>query len=623
MEYKILSRLETLQKINANHAWVNRDLYRLMFNKDIFVVAYERIKSKPGNMTPGVDMTTLDGFSMESIEEIIGTLRDESFQFSRGRRVYIPKASGGKRPLGIASPKDKIVQEVMRMILETIYDSPYGPSFRECSHGFRRGRGTHTALREVRQKWHGVCWIIEGDIKGCFDNIDHSILIDILRIRISDERFLNLIRKALNAGYLEFNVPVNSIIGTPQGSITSPILANIYLHELDEFVEGTIRPKYERDGKAVVPKGYKRLNGQLTWLRKSYDLKPEPEAKREILRDIRKLKGQMLRQSAYEHGTGPLRIKYVRYADDWMVGVNGPKEVAEAIREEIRTFLQNRLLLTLSLEKTHIRHAKTEEAFFLGTRIKVGNGGKAARVQIITRNGKRFTKRVNGWQPILKAPVMKIVGRLYNRGFCDSKGSPISKAAWSLLDDDQIIRQFNSVLSGYINYYSFAANFGELGFIQYILKFSLAKTLAHKRKITVKQVFQKYGGNLKAKVEREGQVIQVPFAQVRSWRTDTHRFMIAKDGTQPDGIINTYSRLRVRSKLGACCCICGAAERLQMHHVRHIRKMGQKVTGFAKVMVTLNRKQIPVCKPCHDKVHRGVYDGLSLGSFHDPNLAAA
>src|SRR5262249_21423272 len=245
MSSKALIRLEALQKCNADPAWVNADLYRLLYKDDFFVVAYEKIKSAPGNMTPGTDGVTLDGFSLRAIQDLTSAFRDESFQFKPSRREYIPKANGKMRPLGIPSPRDKIAQEVIHMVLEAIYDSPKGPTFRDCSHGFRPGRGTHTALREFRTKWSGVTWIIEGDIKSCFDEIDHHVLVSLLRKRIAAERFLGLIWKALRAGYLWGKERRGSFVGTPQGSVCSPILANVYLHELDLFVEG-LREKYER-----------------------------------------------------------------------------------------------------------------------------------------------------------------------------------------------------------------------------------------------------------------------------------------------------------------------------------------------------------------------------------------
>jgi len=234
---KSLERLEVIRKLNgANREWVNDDLYRLMLRKDMYVLAYERLKSIPGNMTPGTDGETLDGFSEEEIDRVIEMMKCESYQCKPVRESFIPKANGKLRRLGIPCPRDKVVQEVVRIILEAIYDSPHGPYFSEYSYGFRRGKSVHGALKEIQKKWPGMIWLVEGDIKSCFDDIDHHILVNVLRKKIKDERFLSLIWKFLKAGYQDLErARHDSLAGTPQGGIASPILANIYLHELDAF----------------------------------------------------------------------------------------------------------------------------------------------------------------------------------------------------------------------------------------------------------------------------------------------------------------------------------------------------------------------------------------------------
>lgn len=618
---KVIQRLDALRTKNANPNWVNNDLYRLLYKEDLYIIAYERIKSSAGNMTPGIDPSTLDGFSMVSIENIIKEMRNESFKFSRARRVNIPKANGGTRPLGVATPRDKIVQEVIRLILNTIYESPYGATFKQCSHGFRPGKGTHTALHIVRTDWQAMAWIIEGDIKACFDTIPHDKLMNVLRKRISDERFLNLIRKALNAGYMEFKTPINSIVGTPQGSVVSPLLANIYLHELDEFVENTIKPKHERPGQKRLPPPYRKILRNIKRIRDQLDSKTGEERKI-LVKNLHTERSALLRENPVAKGSGPIRVKYVRYADDWMIGVDGPQDIAQTIREEISIFLKEKMGLTLSMEKTHIRHAKTEEAFFLGTRIKIGSTSR--RIQTITIRGRKIPKRVTGWQPLLLIPVQKIVSKLAMKGFCDPQGKPTHKGAWEILDDDQIVELYSSVMRGLSNYYSFAANYAALGRIQYILKYSLAMTLASKHKSSITKVFKKYGDPPRVSVMSDGKKVRtIRFFQPDSYSVDTLRFNIKDQENELDALISTQYKLRTRSKLGKHCCICGETKGISMHHIRHVRKMGQKITGFNRLMATINRKQIPVCHPCHMNIHNGRYDGKELGSFFDPELATA
>src|SRR5437763_760569 len=365
MSQETFMRLDNLEQLNSKREWVNDNLYRLFYQEDLYIVAYERIKSKPGNMTPGTDKETLDGFSLEAIRDIIREMRTERFRFKPVRTTFIPKANGKLRKLGIPCVRDKIVQEVMHLILEAVYDSPYGSYFRETSHGFRPNHSCHTALREVRGKWSAVNWLIEGDIKSCFDELSHGVLVNTLRKKIHDERFLNLVWKLLNAGYMDLHgKKKESLIGSPQGGILSPILANAYLHELDEFVEG-LQAQHEQGKRKLRNPTYQRLSHEKSRMVKRGETKTK--AFQRISQQMRTLPTLLVDDPGF------IRIKYQRYADDWIVGIWGSHALAEHIKQEIKTFLNDHLRLTLSEEKTHITHARTEEALFLGTRLKLGS----------------------------------------------------------------------------------------------------------------------------------------------------------------------------------------------------------------------------------------------------------
>src|ERR687893_67343 len=233
-------------------------LYRQLFNKEVFLLAYGRIYSNKGAMTPGVTRETVDGMSLVKIDKIIEALRAESYRWSPAARAYVPKKNGKLRPLGMPPWSDKLVAEVVRLLLEAYYE----PQFSDRSHGFRPGRGCHTALRDIHVAWKGTVWYIEGDIKGCFDNIDHSVLLSILREKIRDNRFLALVERLLKAGYLEQGTCRPTLSGTPQGGIVSPLLANIYLDRLDEYVEGTLIPEFTRGGRKKDDREYGRLRAQ-------------------------------------------------------------------------------------------------------------------------------------------------------------------------------------------------------------------------------------------------------------------------------------------------------------------------------------------------------------------------
>ena len=599
---KSLERLEVIRKLNgANREWVNDDLYRLMLRKDMYVLAYERLKSIPGNMTPGTDDETLDGFSEEEIGKIIAQMKDESYQCRPVRESFIPKANGKLRRLGIPCPRDKIVQEVVRIILEAVYDSPHGPYFSEHSYGFRRGKSVHGALKEVQKKWSGVIWLVEGDIKSCFDDIDHHILVDVLRKKIKDERFIALIWKFLKAGYQDLErARHDSLAGTPQGGIASPILANIYLHELDAFVE-QLQAELEKGRQRRPNHEYELISDRRYRLAKAG--KADTEEFRRLGTQMRNLPSLDTRDPNF------VRIKYVRYADDWLIGVIGSHELAEEIKNRVGAFLKDKLALTLSQDKTRITNARTEEAEFLGYRIRRGRARDSQKVTASTNgSGRRFKRRSTGMEVVLKAPMDRLIKRLASKGFCDGKGVPKHKAGWTVLDEDQIISLYSSMNRGIQQFYRPADNWPQLQRVQYILKYSLAKTLALKRKVSITRVMK--ARNIGVRVtNKNGQVRNVVFFRNTDWTVRRDAF---KDSPDID-LVRMNARLRTRSKLGLPCVVCGDPNRVQMHHVRHIRKFEDGAPrGFTRVMAALNRKQVPVCKACHERIHRGEYDGLSL-----------
>jgi hypothetical protein len=446
---------------------------------------------------------------------------------------------------------------------------------------------------------------VEGDIKACFDEIDHHTLVALLQRKIADGRFIGLIWKALRAGYLWMKERKNTLMGTPQGSGVSPILANVYLHELDEFVE-ELRKKHESGESRRMNPEYLQIQKHRSQAFAVTDGKWTPEL-RDLTRRLRSL------PSRDTHDPDYVRIKYLRYADDWILGVIGPRTLAERIKDDVQLFLREELKLELSTEKTLITHAATEEAFFLGTRLTIQRSQSGTeRIAMVCRgNDRPFKKRVTGYFPSLRAPISRLVDKLHSKGFCDTEGYPSSKAGWIGLDADQVIMLFNSNLWGLLNYYRFVNNFGAMSRIQYILRFSLAKTMAHKFRITMKAVFRKHGRNLRfCWTTSDGRTRETRFRENTDWSTKLDAFM-----TNPPNIdlLSWQWALRTRSKMGFPCLICGGYENVEMHHVRHIRKMGAKrPTGFTAVMRALNRKQVPVCEKCHDGIHRGDYDGISM-----------
>lgn len=358
--------LNSLQKHSTQSGYAYDRLYRNLFNRKFFLQAYQNIYASQGNMTAGTDGKTLDAMSLERIDRLIVTLRDESYQPKPSRRTYIPKKNGKLRPLGIPSIDDKLVQEVIRMLLESVYDD----SFEDTSHGFRPNRSCHTALRMIQNRFTRCKWFVEGDIKGFFDNIDHNVMIDILRKRIKDDRFLRLIRKFLNAGYMEDNRMHQSYSGTPQGGIISPILANIYLDQFDKYM-ASLKAQFNRGDRRALNPEYLKLSNRRTTLRKKLDRTQDPENRQVIIEQIRELdKVHKSIPCKDPMDANFRRLQYVRYADDFIIGIIGGKSDAQAIKQEIGRYMADYLRLELSKEKTLVTKA-TDKAKFLGYEIRV------------------------------------------------------------------------------------------------------------------------------------------------------------------------------------------------------------------------------------------------------------
>lgn len=555
-------------------------------------------------MSPSVDGETLDGFSNVTINRIIEDMRSCEFQFRPCRKEEIPKSSGGTRGISVAPPQDKVVQQVMLFILESIYDSQETPYFLDCSHGFRYGRSPHTALEEIKETWTGTHWFIEGDVKSCFDRIDKKILDRILRKKIQDERFLNLIQKILNAGYYQFGHKYNSLIGVPQGTILSPILSNIYLTELDQFVMDLCDEHCVGKKRKTNPE-YNRIAHNIRRL-----LKQGYRYSDRCVKDLAQKKSSI--PSVDVHDPNYTRTRYVRFADDFIIGITGSKELAIQIREQVTAFMQRELALEMNLEKTHITHAKEEHAKFLGVWLTTGKtNGLPRRVKVANANFSKVIPKRTGKQTIcLKIPTIDILKRLEERDYL-RKTSDCYKAkhvGYLLSFSDQdIVKHYNAVWRGIRNYYSCCDHITPLNTIKHLLKASCVLTLSGKHRRSAKQTYTKHGNNIQViySIPETGKIKQIEFDNTTGVG---QQFQYRKEIDR----INEWINMRSRSATGLACKICGSTEKVEMHHVRHIRKMNQKLKGFHKVMASLNRKQVPVCKECHLKIHRGEYDSISL-----------
>ena len=600
---KVLLRLEHIRKHNAeNTSYINKDLYRLLYKRDFYKIAYQRIKSNRGSLTPGSGNETLDQMSYIRIDKLIESLKDESYKPKLCRLKQLIKPNGKIRPLGIQVPDDKILQEAVRIILDAIFDS----SFSIHSHGFRPNKGCHTALEYIRKNFDGVQFLVEGDITGCFNNIKHSKLIDILQERIEDEKFIRLIYKFLKAGYLcektgQTMLPLN---GTPQGSIISPILCNIYLDRLDKHIEA-LKKKYtkrklvkERNPRGRTLRGLKkRLSVKLTNKNITQD------EKRALLKEFRSVSLQLIKiPDTIKHHCF---IYYVRYADDWIVGVNGPASTAKAIKFDIKEFLDIELGLELSEEKTFVSDLRKQSALFLGYNISLQDNKKVLKM-MHPKSKKSFIKGTTGHKVKLKFPAQRVVKRLAEDGFCSSEGFPLSQKKLTSYDDYSIILRFNTIRRGLINYYCLCDNSVAFWRIDYILRYSAAKTLAHRHKSTCKKIFKKHGRTLRVKKQS---------ANGRTFSTSMPIFKTFKPkcktiSTKDPFIL--YTKKLTNCLLDEDCSICGSDIKVESHHIKAVKKRKSKDIDFNAM---LNRKQIPVYRSCHEKIHAGKYDGVKLSSL--------
>lgn len=506
-DVKVLERICKIRELNSLHKeFKNKDLYRLLLKPNIYISAYGKMKSNKGAMTPAADNDTLDGINLNIINNtIIKKLKDETYQPKLACLEMIQKKDPSKfRPLGIQNPYDKLIQECIRMILDSIFES----SFSKNSHGFREKRGCLTAINQIRKNFDGCNFIIEGDIESCFPNIDHNILISILRKKIADERFLNLIRKFLTAGYLVNTPGKKSFIsfpelGTPQGSIISPILCNIYMNEFDIYMDSVISKytirRYDLNKHPNSSKLRYKKQVITKELKENIFSKNEKKIK---LKELTHVSLELIKRPYYINKH--ILIYYIRYADDWIIGINGPKSIATKMKEEIEEFLLTKLKLKLSKEKTKITDITDgkNKIFFLGYNITLQKQGRITKL-VHTKSHRTFYKGTTGHKIKCLVPKDRILNSLKIKGFCDHNYFPVALKKFSNFDDRLIVQRFNSVRIGLINFYTLVDDSNPFWQIDYIIRYSCAKTLAQKHKTSISKIFKKHGKTLKIVVEKE------------------------------------------------------------------------------------------------------------------------
>jgi group II intron reverse transcriptase/maturase len=561
------------------------ELYRQLFNPQLYLMAYGRIYSNKGAMTPGVTGESVDGMSIGKIDRIIDAMRHERYRFSPARRIYIPKKNGKLRPLGLPTWSDKLVGEVVRLLLEAYYE----PQFSDHSYGFRPGRGCHTALRTVAETWTETTWFIEGDVSDCFGSLDHQIMTDTLAENIHDNRFLRLLRNMLQAGYLEDWIWNATLSGSPQGGVASPVLSNIYLHRLDAFVETVLIPQYTRGVRRKPNPEYKRMASAIERARKRGD--------RTQVRELRKRQRCLPSQDPQDPGYR--RLRYARYADDHLLGFVGPRAEAEEIKARLAQFLRDDLKLELSQEKTLITPARTGAAKFLGYEITVQHSNHK------TTHGRRA---VNGVVRLrVPTAVIKAKCALYLQ-----RGKPATRAPLVNQGEFDIVAAYGAEYRGLVQYYLLAGDVHRLNRLHGVMRTSLLKTLACKYDSTGQKMAAKYKAKietphglrtcLQVVVERSGRKPLV--ARFGGMPLKRQQKAVITDRI-PERVVYPQKELPLRLLRGRCE-ICEATGDVVVHHVRKLADLdqpGPSQPAWAKLMAKRRRKTLVVCTTCHHAIH--------------------
>jgi group II intron reverse transcriptase/maturase len=571
-------------------------LYRHLYNRELYLCAYGKLYRNKGAMTPGATPETVDGMSLEKIDAIIEALRQERYRWTPVRREYIPKKNKKLRALGLPTWSDKLLQEVIRLILEAYYE----PMFSQHSHGFRPGRGCHTALQEIQQ-WDGTKWFIEGDIRACFDTINFTILVDILGEQIHDNRFLRLIENFLKAGYMEDWKYINSYSGVPQGGVLSPCLSNLVLDKLDKFVEQTLIPSYTQGQRRKTYPPYVALTKKAWSARQAGDW----ESAQRFSQQAQTLPSRDPNDPNFR------RLKYCRYADDFILGFTGPRAEAQVIKQQLTRFLQEELKLELSTEKSLITHARNDYACFLGYEIHALHAND--------KHDHRGQRCING-SIGLRVPK-RVIHDHYLKYM--RRGKPYHLMQRTNDSVYSIIAQYQTEYLGVVQYYRMAYNLHQLGRLKWVMQQSLVRTLSRKLKISTAQVYKRFKSTyrnkhgtykvLEAKLERGAG--QPPLtARFGGIPLQYNRWATIND-TPTTPIWSKRSELAERLQAQECE-LCGATNNIEVHHIRKLADLEQhgqtNPSQWVKQMAARRRKTLVVCRSCHHDIQYGRYDGPKL-----------
>jgi group II intron reverse transcriptase/maturase len=621
-EPKTKQRLLALWKLSERPNSKAQGLWKLMDSAELWIAAYKKLAANDGSMTKGGAEGTIDGTSLKGLMALKDMVISGKYKVGISRRVYIPKPKGGQRPLGIPEFRDRVIQEVIKTILECVFE----PRFLESSHGFRPKRSQHTCLRQVRRDFGGCTWIIEGDISKCFDTIDHVVAIECIHRHVDDAKFSRFILQGMKSKVLTPSGKMEQqTIGTPQGGVCSPLLSNIVLHQLDRFV-ARLKKKVDLGiQRKRNPKYVSAINAA------TYGARTGTKTPLEVQRIRRKARtiGSSLRDDSEFR-----RLNYVRYADDFLVGVTGPRDLAVRIKKALTDFLRRKLRLEVNQDKTLISHVKTQSVRFLGYKIVRGPKYTMTHKRHYGKDTRRISRQRDGGIQLL-VDIEKVIAGLEFKGYC--KGyNPIPNFRYYHQTQYHAVSTANSIIRGLGQYYKLSEGRRiSINLVSYIIRYSLAKMLSAKYKLhSSAKVFKIAGKDLSRPIKGQEKFIHIKKDNtdpkiVKSQAIANDRTSIGilytryKDIPRPDTAplargwdpwkgresaipwpISRWSGFSIRgqSALQSKCVMCESTVDIEMHHVRALKHIKGK-TPVEAAMMAANRKQIPLCRICHLQTH--------------------
>lgn len=583
---------------------IKKIIYEKIISMELLTMALAKTKS---NVTPGVDGITKADFSENNLRTLHKELKSQKYQPKPVKRIEIPKPKGGIRSLGLVSQRDKVVQAAILIELEPILENV----FSDFSFGFRPGKNCHDALHKVKYNWQNVTWLISIDIASYFDTINHEILIKVLH-KYCDQATVELIIKMIRCGYV--NMVTNKIIdklkeGTPQGSLISPILSNLYLHALDSFVENQLIKVWNYGEERRFVKGYssrKTFSENDKLLLKEY---PELKSAVATVKHNRWiLAGNPARDPKDEQFR---RLYYARYADDFLLGFCGKKSEAEEIKKEIDNFLQDELKLVINLEKSGVAHSRDKNTSFLGCYIRYQPNKIVAAETDSSVDGVTLLKSQAINNASLKAPIERILERATERKYAVKKSNgnfrATSRRALIGLPEKDIVNRYSSIIRGILQYYSCVNQRSDLWPVVSIYRKSCALTLADKLKLrTAAQSFKKFGRSLSIKDVTGKEVTKLYYPESLKTKVDFKRGKVNIDEfscIHKNEIYGSYKGQigQVKDKCEMEGCV--TSENLELHHLNPRKNISKKYTAYEKSIISGQRKTITLCREHHKILH--------------------